>query len=222
MGSGAASTLKFMGKGLARTYGAAAAGTLAFAANVADGEILSNPEKALGEIGASALVGGSAVGNLAGWASSLADKGYKGIIGAEEYNNRKFDKQFYKSDGYKMIAQDSDIQNMYGGSVQEVTQDFLDRGITDATKIREALKEGISGEEYEAYSKAGVDNPKKIAKFRSKGYDAEQVKFRMALAKNAPKTYSDFYQMIKGRRGFDGADADTKIQELYNSLVDFF
>jgi len=168
--SGTAGRLLKTGGGLAL---GAASGIVSFAANVADGDLTEDPTKALGEIGASAAVGyvagknlSSRVGNRA---SSAKNWIQKKTLGIEEFNNRQFDKKFYQSEDYKMIAQDKTIKEMckkQGISVAEATQTFLNAGITDAGQIREALQNGISGDTYAEYKAAGASSAKDIAKIR--------------------------------------------------------
>ena len=106
--------MKSYGKKFTRTMGGAtvglAAGTVAVAANIADGELLTDPSKAAQEIAATSAIGYHAGRNLTGsieeGASNIFETYKKGAMGVEAYNNSKFDKAFYKSDGYKQIAQD--------------------------------------------------------------------------------------------------------------------
>lgn len=136
----------------------------------------------------------------------------------------KFDKEFYASDGYRMMSEDSGLVSMYGGQagLQQATQMFLDNKITDATVIREALQNTVSADEYNVCKKAGIESPKKIKELKGKGYSANGIAAMKVLAANAPKTLEDFKAMMVGRK-FDGEIVDSnKAEDIFKQLVDFF
>ena len=230
VGSATLKGLKGAGK-----YGSGAllglgAGTLALAANIADGDLIENPTKAAGEIAGAGLVGYSAGKNLTGRGMNAIGRGReyleKQALGVEEYNNRKFDKAFYKSDDYKMIVQDQTIQNICkrnNVSVQEATQTFLNEGITDGKIIKESLRNGISGEIYSTYAKEGISNPSEIAKAKSKHprmSDEARINW-MKLAKNAPNNLEDFKKIMVGRE-FNGVKlTESMATRVYGELINF-
>ena len=160
--------LKSHGKKFTRAFGGAAlglaAGTVAFAAQMADGDLLNNPEKALQDIGVTAGIGYATGSNLTGGTMGAIERGTEtfkeGAYGSETYNNMKFDKAFYKSDGYKQISQDATLLSQYGNAagIKTATQQFLDNGITDTKQIRAALQAGISGDTYKQYNTAGISD----------------------------------------------------------------
>lgn len=226
-------------KGIGGLAAAAAAGTVAIGANVADGDLFENPGKALGEIGATAAAGyhvGSSWANRGvGALNNTKETFKKGYYGEEKYNNMKFDSEFYKSSGYIQIEQDSSVQKAckdMGISVKEATQEYLENGITDAKQIREALKNGLTGDEYKAYTEAGIGKAKKIRALKDKGYTPSQVADRVKLASNAPKSLNDFKAMMVGREmnGATGAAGphgintvtDSDAERIFRELVDFF
>ena len=232
VGSATLKGLKGVGK-----YGSGAllglgAGTLALAANIADGDLIENPTKAAGEIAGAGLVGYSAGKNLTGRGMNAIGRGRdyleKKSLGVEEYNNRKFDKAFYKSDDYKMISQDQTIQNICKAnnvSVQEATQTFLNEGITDANVIKESLRNGISGEIYSAYASEGIKDVAKLAKIRNKHIahmNDNEIIGMMKLAKIAPNNLEDFKLQVVDKIRFNGEKIDEEEAErIYKTLVDF-
>jgi len=203
-------------------------------------------------------VGYAAGSNLSGQAMSKAGSFKNWIdektLGTEAYNNRNFDRKFYQSDGYKMIAQDSAIKALCksnGISVAEATQTFLNEGVTDATKIRDALQNGISGEVYKGYDKAGVSSGKDIVTLQANGISSADMKnFSAAgetsvskitgvkskypgysnghlanmfnLAKHAPKNLDDFKNMMVGRTFGGRVLTDADAEAIFKELVDFF
>ena len=157
--NGVKGTLGSIGKNGARSVGGiltgAATGTIALATKVATGDILEDPGKALTDIGVTAGVGYAAGKNFTGSTIAKArgtiEKFAKGAVGEENYNNKQFDKQFFKSSEYKQIEQDSTILRLFNGDkteIKEATQQFLNEAITDATEIRKSLQQNISAERY--------------------------------------------------------------------------
>ena len=194
-----ADAIKSHGKKFTRAVGggalAAAAGTIALAAQVADGDLIDNPEKAFTEIGVTAGIGYAAgntlTGNTLDSAHNLSETYKQGAYGEDAYNNMKFDKAFYKSKEYKNISTDSALLARYGDvqGIRTATQQFLDNGITDAGQIKTALQEGISGDEYKEYSKAGlsVGQMSKVKTRASlRNLNTEQLRHRLIIA-NAVK-----------------------------------
>ncbi len=186
--------------------GALLAGTVSLAANVADGDLVENTGKALGEIGTTAGVGyavGSTVsGNAIAGGENIIEAFKKGGYGEETYNNMKFDKEFYRSSGYKQIEQDSAILKMCGGDknmVKAATQQFLNNGITDSAKIRKAMQKGVTGDELKEYSKFGIESPEEILAARKWG---------------SPKTYADLKKIAKLAKGRSKAEFIESIKDI--------
>ena len=203
-------------------------GTIALAANIADGDLFNDPTKALGEIGATTAVGYSAGKNLAGHVGAAKDWASEKILGTEEYSNLRFDQKFYQSDGYKMIVQDNDVRDMCrrsGVSVGAATQMFLDAGETDASKIRAALKNGISGDTYATYKNAGIDNVNKIAKMKKNNprmSDPNIISW-MKLAENSKgRSLADFKTQWIGKTFGGRVVDDATAESIYKQLVNFF
>ena len=150
-------------------------------------------------------------------------------MGTEAYKNAKFDKEFYKSEDYRIIAQDSKLLSAYGeDGIKDRTQEFLDNGITDAAEIRKAMQSDISGDEYKAFSSLGIDKAKEMSRIKKlktmdgRHYTPEMAAARKALAKNAPKNLPDFKAMMVGRT-FDNTTVDDAMAErIFKEIVDFF
>ncbi len=186
------SRAKRFGRTLGGTAVGLATGTAALAANITDGDLFDNTGKAMLEIAGTTGVGysygNSWTGRAMNGSKHISDTYKQGALGLEEYNNRLFDKEFYKSDGYRMIVEDSTIEGLYGDNIKDVTQAYLESGITDSTKIREALRSNITAGDYMAFSKADVSAPKEMAKLINGGVDADTYKaFKEAGITNSNK-----------------------------------
>mgnify|MGYP000033009814 FL=1 len=220
-------------KGATRKTAGAALGTLAgtvmLANEVADGHLFEDPGGALSKVGGATVAGyagGNALaGNAMGKIESGATTFQKGAMGVEAYNNQAFDKQFFNSDNYKIIAQDPIIQQEWGRrNIKEVAQTFLDNGISDQSVIRSAMQNGVNGDEYKSISSMGVTDVKHYRKVRDKnrhkGLSASQIAARMQIAKNLPSNlYNDkdgFIRYAK-RFGIEAADAE----KLFSEIDDF-
>lgn len=186
--------------------GALLGGMVSLAANVADGDLVENTGKALGEIGATAgagyAVGSTVSGNAIAGGENIIEAFKKGGYGEERYNNMKFDKEFYRSSGYKQIEQDSAILKMCGGDknmVKAATQQFLNNGITDSAKIRKAMQKGVTGDELKEYSKFGIEAPEEILAARKWG---------------SPKTYADLKKIAKLAKGRSKAEFIESIKDI--------
>lgn len=77
----------------------------------------------------------------------------EGAIGQEEYNNRKSDKEFYASDEFKKMVNNYDLLSDKVGfknrtaAMKEAVQVYRDNGITDTSKISDAIQLGLSPRE---------------------------------------------------------------------------
>lgn len=236
--------------------GGVAAGTVGLAAQVADGDLFDNPTKAFTDtataVGVGAVAGNNLVGQGVRLERNIREWGEKKALGIDEYNNMQFDGKFYKSDAYKSIEQDANVQAMCkaaGIKTKNAVQSFLDSGITDASKIKEALQNGIGGVVYKAYSDSGVSDVDKMSKmtnagitpqiykekYKDKGIDDvskilklkkkypnlsdDGIANRMAIAKDAPKSQQQFIPWAKAK--FRNLD-DAGAETLYKTIVDFF
>ena len=224
--------MKSYGKKFTRTMGGAtlglAAGTVGLAAEVADGDLLTEPSDAAKKIlGVSALgysVGGNVAGQIGKGASNIFETYKKGSMGVEAYNNSKFDKAFYKSDGYKQIVQDENLLNAFGGEagVKAATQQFLDNGITDAADIRKAMKKGVTGDELKEYSKLGIKEPDEIAaakeKWGSANYYANLKKIASFAKNKSPEEFKEIISQIK----IDGNNTPSpaEVDRIYENIID--
>ena len=208
----------------------ALAGTTMLANEIADGHLFEDPGGALSKAGGAAVAGyagGNAlVGNAAGTIEKNVDKFRKGAMGVEAYNNQAFDKQFFNSDNYKIIAQDPTIQQEWGKkNIKEVAQTFLDNGISDQNIIRSAMQNGVNGDEYKSISSMGVTDVKHYRKVRDKnkhkGLSASQIAARMQIAKNLPeRLFNDESGFIRYAKRF-GIDNEADARRLFSEIDDF-
>ena len=216
-----------IGKNGARSVGGiltgAATGTIALAAKVATGDILEDPGKALTEIGVTAGVGYAAGKNFTGSTIAKArgtiEKIEKIAVGEENYNNKQFDKQFFKSSEYKQMQQDETLNSMYGGAkgIKNATQEFLNNGITDAADIREALKNGVVADRYMAYKEAGIDKAIQMGKISQSetlgGLNGDALKRRIILANAVKSTGLQGQEFVDFAKNI-GINDESEIQKL--------
>ncbi|MBQ3601263.1 MAG: hypothetical protein II992_08715, partial [Lachnospiraceae bacterium] len=237
----------------------AAAGTVALAAQVADGDLFEDPQKALGQVamgvGAGYIAGNSITGTALSGVKGAKDWIDKKQIGIEEFNNREFDRKFYASEGYKTIKQDEKVNAMCeaaGVPVREAVQNYLNAGVSDPDKIKEALQNGIGGDAYKIYSDAGIDSAKKMGALQDAGVDAqtykdiykdkgidnaskiaklkkkfpkmndESLSNWMVLAQNKPSSLDDFKNQWVGKRWNKLKVDDAMAERIYRQLVNFF
>ena len=234
--NGVKGTLGSIGKNGARSVGGiltgAATGTIALATKVATGDILEDPGKALTDIGVTAGVGYAAGKNFTGSTIAKArgtiEKFAKGAVGEENYNNKQFDKQFFKSSEYKQIEQDSTILRLFNGDkteIKEATQQFLNEAITDATEIRKSLQQNISAERYVELKKAGIDNAKKMSKIQTsrqlRNLRGSALKQRIILADSVKKTGLQGENFIRFAKniGIENEEEIAKLQAQIGELL---
>lgn len=215
-----ADRIKPYGKKFTRAIGGVAGATIGTAAGLATGDF-SNAAK---YAATGAVAGGSIAGNIGGSLDKGIDKIQEYIMGNEKFSNSKFDKEFYKSDGYKQIAQDQTLLKEYGGKagIEQATQEFLENGITDASQIRKAMKKGISGDEFKSYSKLGITNVDEIAAAKRKWGSASYYANLKKIAKFAKnKSPDEFKAMISNIR-INGTDTPTtdEVNKIYDNIVD--
>ena len=225
-----------IGKNGARSVGGiltgAATGTIALATKVATGDILEDPGKALTDIGVTAGVGYAAGKNFTGSTIAKArgtiEKIEKVVVGEENYNNKQFDKQFFKSSEYKQIEQDSTILRLFNGDkteIKEATQQFLNEAITDATEIRKSLQQNISAERYVELKKAGIDNAKKMSKIQTsqqlRNLRGSALKQRIILANSVKNTGLQGENFIRFAKniGIENEEEIAKLQAQIGELL---
>ena len=229
-------TWKTRGKKFARGIGGAAvgalAGTTALAAQVADGDLFDNPEKALQETAVTAGIGYIAGSNFTGNRIQGVKNGIetfkKGAYGLEDYNNAKYNAQFFNSDAYKIIEQDPEIVNAWWGDkeiIKQVTNSYLNQGITDDKIIKDGMKAGVNGNEYKAASSLGVTDVKDYARVRDKNankqLNAAQIAARMQIAKNMPeKLYNDKNGFVRYAKRY-GIENEEDARRLFSEIDDF-
>lgn len=229
------------GKKFSRPFGGAllgaATGTAALAAQVADGDLFDDPEKAFREAGVTAGIGYAAGNNLVGSGMQGIKNGVSSIkkgtetlkksyYGTEAYNNMKFDEQFFASDKYKIIKEDSEIIKKWGeDNIKQVANSYLNQGITDDKIIRDGMKAGVNGNEYKAASSLGVTDVKDYARVRDKNankrLNAAQIAARMQIAKNMPdRLYNDENGFIRYAKRY-GIENEEDARRLFNEIDDF-
>lgn len=199
-----------------------AAGTVGLSAGLATGDF----GKAI-QYGATGFaVGSQGMSNLSGRAmqgiNGIYETYNKGEMGVEAYNNQKFDKAFYKSDGYKQIVQDSKLLAAYGGKdgVKAATQQFLENGITDPEQMRKAMKNNISGDEFKAYSKLGISAPEEMAAARKWGSPKTYADLKKIAKFAKGKTKTEFIDSVKDIRVNGNALGAGQAETVYNNIVD--
>jgi len=219
--------IKGVGKGVISAAGGLAGGTIGLAAAVADGGDGLGTKVVGGALAGTYLAGHATTipGKLKGMHpfANIADTYRKAALDEETYNNQKFDKAFYKSDGYKKILSSSDIKSRYSTpeAIQAQTQMFLDNGITDPKAIQTALEAGVDGDEYKQLSNMGISDVKKYSKLKtSKNLSSSAIASRMAIAKNMPgELYGNEIAFIRyaGRYGI----SENEAKDLFNDINDY-
>ena len=126
---------RLLRRGIVGAGGAAALGAVALAAGMASGDI---------EKGLKSGLGGAAAGFVG--ANALADKGMKGAgkysrefnkgyLGAEEYNNRLLDREYYASEEWREARRE--------GVGRDEMQAYRNHGVTDTKAITKLHKAGF-------------------------------------------------------------------------------
>lgn len=161
-------SLKQWGKRGAKLLGVAGgltAGMIGLGAGVASGDA----SKAF-QYGAAGVAAGYAVGNAVGNIPGNIIEGTANGINAglegvdpEAYQNKQADKKFRQSKDYAAL------ERKYGSKeMREYSQEFLNAGITDISKMRKALDAGMSSADALAYIKMAKDCPASILHDRTK------------------------------------------------------
>jgi len=185
---------KFARAGAGAALGAAA-GTATLAANIADGDLFSNPSKAMGEIAGGTMAGYHAGNNLAGRGmqgiSNTMETYKEGAYGKDEYAKMKANKEFYKSEEFGKWAKDLGISK---DELADRTKNFTDNDIRDVETIKKCMSAGVTGEEYKAISEAGIKDPADYARVKGaigsdpdlSGFNAKDIATGMKVAREVP------------------------------------
>ena len=161
-------SLKQWGKRGAKLLGVAGgltAGMIGMGAGVASGDASKAFQYGAAGVAAGYAVG-NAVGNIPGNIIEGTANGINaGLEGAdpEAYQNKQADKKFRQSKEYAAL------ERKYGSKeMREYSQEFLNAGITDISKMRTALDAGMSSADALAYIKMAKDCPASILHDRTK------------------------------------------------------
>ena len=211
--------------------GGAAGGTIGIAAGIASGNFgdalkYGVAGAATGYQGASNLTKGTmdAIKGIPEHIHNVGDTWVSGAQGVEAASNRKFDRKFYKSDGYKQIVQDESLLQAFGGEkgIKIATQQFLDNGITDSAEIRKAMQKGVTGDELKEYSKLGIKAPEEIAKAKVKWGSASYYANLKKIAKFAKnKTPEEFKATIsKIKINGNSTPSEDEVNKIYENIID--
>ena len=187
--------LKTLGRWHAKALGAAALGSIGLVAGVASGDFGKVATYTAGAAGVGAKIGGNISDNIWDEARDIKENFRKGYLGEDEYNNRELNKEFFMSDGWIDIENDSGIFPELSGherrkAIKETTQEYLDAGIDDPKKIQEGMKCGLSTEEAiyaiklaEIIGKDDWNDPDKKAAFKER--------YQSALGDNANEIWKN-------------------------------
>ena len=219
-------------RSLAGTALGAAAGVATLAANIADGDLFSNPTKAFTEVAGGALAGYHAGNNLMGRGmqgiSSTIETYKEGAYGKEGYANRKANKEFYESDECKNLRAQLERGGMSQADIDSGIEEFLDNNIRDAKIIAQCLDrtDKITGAEYSEIAKVGIKNPEDFARVKannlSKGLSSKALALRMKIVRELPAKLdiSDDFAFRRHLANY-GITDETEALELRNTLNDF-
>lgn len=184
--------LKSTGRWVANTAvkaaGAFGGATVGLAAGVASG----NLDDAAKYTGAGAIAGANIASNVNNRIKNNAKNLREYLNNLEEQK----DNSTIKSEdtvNYNPVTEDIDAQ-FNETDIRERTKDFVDNGITDTTKIRMALQNGINAHEYKAYEETGVNSPEEIVKLKRNGISVEEFK---EYKKSGVKTVDDVINLKK-------------------------
>lgn len=161
-------SLKQWGKRGAKLLGVAGgltAGMIGMGAGVASGDASKAFQYGAAGVAAGYAVG-NAVGNIPGNIIEGTANGINaGLEGAdpEAYQNKQADKKFRQSKEYAAL------ERKYGSKeMREYSQEFLNAGITDISKMKKAIDSGMSSADALAYIKMAKDCPASILHDRTK------------------------------------------------------
>ncbi len=159
-------------RGALGALGAATLGSAGLAAGIATGDLGKAMQYGAAGAGAGYMGANYAGDKLLSGEKNLRETFKEGAIGQDEYNNLKMDKAFYESDEFRGMLNDRELESGKKGrerttAIRNAVQTYRDNGITDTSKIKSAMKEGLSPQEG-AYAiklagmigRSGWNNPK--------------------------------------------------------------
>lgn len=202
---------------LTGTLGAAVAGTIGLAAQIADGDLIEDPTKAFAQAATAAgagYIGGSALAQNAVHKVHNAPDKIKEVANA--YNEGKYAKE-YKDLNLDGASIRKAVQNGINGNEVE---SFMDAGVNDVDTMARIKQAGINGEGYEAFKDAGVNSVKKMIKLQNQGIsgqDYSNLKKIKSLAGKHFDTETDFVTHIRMMK--PGMTED-EAKEMYRKIID--
>ena len=202
---------------LTGTLGAAVAGTIGLAAQIADGDLIEDPTKAFTQAATAAgagYIGGSALAQNAVHKVHNAPDKIKEVANA--YNEGKYAKE-YKDLNLDGASIRKAVQNGINGNEVE---SFMDAGVNDVDTMARIKQAGINGEGYEAFKDAGVNSVKKMIKLQNQGIsgqDYSNLKKIKSLAGKHFDTETDFVTHIRMMK--PGMTED-EAKEMYRKIID--
>lgn len=202
---------------LTGTLGAAVAGTIGLAAQIADGDLIEDPTKAFAQAATAAgagYIGGSALAQNAVHKVHSAPGKIKEVANA--YNEGKYAKE-YKDLNLDGASIRKAVQNGINGNEVE---SFMDAGVNDVDTMARIKQAGINGEGYEAFKDAGVNSVKKMIKLQNQGIsgqDYSNLKKIKSLAGKHFDTETDFVTHIRMMK--PGMTED-EAKEMYRKIID--
>lgn len=202
---------------LTGTLGAAVAGTIGLAAQIADGDLIEDPTKAFTQAATAAgagYIGGSALAQNAVHKVHNAPGKIKEVANA--YNEGKYAKE-YKDLNLDGASIRKAVQNGINGNEVE---SFMDAGVNDVDTMARIKQAGINGEGYEAFKDAGVNSVKKMIKLQNQGIsgqDYSNLKKIKSLAGKHFDTETDFVTHIRMMK--PGMTED-EAKEMYRKIID--
>lgn len=252
--NGLAKGMRWTSKAAMKAGGALAGTMIGIATGAADGEI-GLPIK---NIAAGIYAGGKTgetimdkteekskkmINGMGNTIDNINETYQKGKMGEENYNKQKKEQEFYSSDGWKRILNDSAIQ----GDKTAKTEEFLHNGIFAPEVIKEALENEISAKNYIEYSNVGIDKIKDMAKLQDAGIKPQdyaefekygiqdvnkisrvknkhksktsyEIARNMAIAQNGKELSGDSDTFIAMVRSFDKTITDDEAEEIRKQL----
>lgn len=160
--------LKSTGRWVANTAvkaaGAFGGATIGLAAGVASGDLGDTAKYT----GAGAIAGANIASNVNNRIKNVARN-------FREYLENSEGQQDKNNVNYNRITEDDEMQ-FNESDIQERTKEFVENGITDATKIRMALQNGITAREYKTYEETGVNSVEDIVKLKKNEISADEYR----------------------------------------------
>lgn len=159
-------------RGALGALGAATLGSAGLAAGIATGDLGKAMQYGAAGAGAGYMGANYAGDKLLSGEKNLRETFKEGAIGQDEYNNLKMDKAFYESDEFRGMLNDRELESGKKGkerttAIRNAVQTYRDNGITDTSKIKTAMKSGLTPQEgayavklADMIGRSGWNNPK--------------------------------------------------------------